>query len=362
MKLWRRASGALKDRNSIWLASLSRRTPLRNPNIESAVIKATNHDESRVDYRNSQRVFTWIRLSPAYLRPFIWALCTRMEKTRSWVVALKGLMLMHGVFCCKVPSVQRIGRLPFDLSNFKDGHLNPVQAWGYNAFVRAYYAFLDQKSAFIFMDLQERKGRTKETEEKPMLQELSRLQKLQVLLDLLFQIKPLDDGMNMSLILEAMDCIIIEIYDIYSRICNAIARLLMRIYSAGKAEATAALRVLQKAIIQGEELSLYFEFCRDIGVLNASEYPKVEQIPEEDIREVERIINGVSQGTNMKNWVPQEDNAIIVARESGRVNEGNNAKSGLKTIITDNWENPSEPDLSAWSVKWAVCGCDFHLY
>uniref|UniRef100_A0A5B7BUE4 ENTH domain-containing protein n=1 Tax=Davidia involucrata TaxID=16924 RepID=A0A5B7BUE4_DAVIN len=322
MKLWRRASGALKDRNSIWLASLSLRTTLRNPNIESAVIKATSHDESYVDYRNAQRVFAWIRMSPTYLKPFVWALCMRMDKTRSWVVALKGLMLMHGVFCCRVPAVQRIGRLPFDLSNFKDGHMNPVKAWGYNAFVRAYYAFLDQKSEFIFMDFQESKGRLliKEEQQQPiMLQELERLQKLQSLLDMLFQIKPQAECMNMGLILEAIDCVIIEIYDIYSRICNAISRVLVMIYSAGKVEAIMALRVLQKAIVQGEELSFYFEFSRDIGVLNASECPKVQKIPQEDIRELERIINGVSQKPNMNH-------------------EDNDSTSGLRTIITNNWE------------------------
>ncbi|KAA8529886.1 hypothetical protein F0562_034510 [Nyssa sinensis] len=311
------------------------RTALRNPDIEAAVIKATSHDESYVDYRNAQRVFAWIRMSPAYLRSFVWALCMRLEKTRSWVVALKGLILMHGVFCCRVPAVQNMGRLPFDLSNFKDGHMNPVNAWGFNVFVRVYYAFLDQKSRFMFMDLQERKGRTKYSEEVPMLQELARLQKLQGLLDMLLQIKPQADGMNMGLILEAMDCIIIEIYDIYSRICNGIARVLMRIYSAGKVEAITALNVLQKATIQGDELSLYFELCRDIGVLNARECPKMEQIPEVDIREIECLINGVSNQKD--NWVPQVDKAIIV-RETRTVDKGNDSNGDLKTTITNNWE------------------------
>uniref|UniRef100_A0A5B7AUW4 Putative ENTH/VHS/GAT family protein n=1 Tax=Davidia involucrata TaxID=16924 RepID=A0A5B7AUW4_DAVIN len=333
MKLWKRASGALKDQNSILIASLSRRTSLRNPDIESAVIKSTSHDESHVDYRNAHRVFAWIRMSPAYLRPFVWALCMRMEKTRSWVVALKGLILMHGVFCCRVPAVKKIGRLPFDLSNFKDGHMSPAKSSAYNAFVRAYYAFLDQKSAVICMELQER-----EKEKQPMLQELLRLQKLQGLIDILIQIKPLAEGMNVGLVFEAMDCVIIEIYDIYSRICNGIARVLVRICLVGKVEAMMALRVLQKATKQGEELSLYFEICRDIGVLNARECPKMEQIPEEDIRELECIINGVSQEANI--------NKAIVVRETPTVlDESNDSNCCFKTVITDNWEVFDDHDL-----------------
>ncbi|RVW34600.1 putative clathrin assembly protein [Vitis vinifera] len=89
MKLWNRASGNLKDRNSIWMASISRRSPNRNPDLEAAIIRATSHDETYVDYRNAQRVFAWVKTSPAYLKPLIWALSKRMEKTRSWVVPSK---------------------------------------------------------------------------------------------------------------------------------------------------------------------------------------------------------------------------------------------------------------------------------
>ncbi|KAL7000737.1 hypothetical protein U1Q18_001890 [Sarracenia purpurea var. burkii] len=332
MRLWRRASGALKDQNSILIASLARRTALRNPDIEAAVIKATSHDESRVDYKSASTVFKWIRTSPAYLRPFVRALCVRMERTRSWVVALKGLILMHGVFCCKVPAMHKMGRLPFDLSNFKDGHASPSKMWGYNAFVRAYYAYLDQKSAVICMDLQERNARILETiDQTPMEQELGRLQKTQALFDLLLQIKPQADGMIRALIFEAMDCIIIEIYDIYSRICNGIARVLGSICSAGKVEATVALKVLQKAVSQGEELSLYLEFCRDIGVLNAKDCPRVERIPEEGIRELQRIINGDSEKTEM------EDKAIVVS-EAPMADDQKDSRSNLKTVITNNWE------------------------
>lgn len=320
----------MKDRNSIWIASLSRRTAYRNPDLEAAIIKATSHDESRVDYKNAQRVFAWIRTSPTYLKPLVWALSMRMEKTRSWVVALKGLMLMHGVFCCKIPAVQKIGRLPFDLSNFKDGHSspenNPSKTWGYNAFVRAYFAFLDQKSSLLCLDYShDHTNNQNSKQEEPLVQQLIKLQQWQSLLDMLLQVKPHIDGTKASLILEAMDCVIIEIFDVYSKICSGIARVLMRIYAAGKVEAAMALRVLQKATTQGEELSLYFEFCLKIGVLNASECPKVEHIPEEDIRELERIINGVSEKTIMPH---DEDKALHT----------NGGTKAMKTIITEKWE------------------------
>ncbi|KAK9276669.1 hypothetical protein L1049_006205 [Liquidambar formosana] len=341
MKLWKKASGALKDRNSIWVSSLSRRTAYRNPDLEAAIIKATSHDESRVDYKNTKRVFAWIRTSPSYLKPLVWSLSARMKKTHSWVVVLKGLMLMHGVFCCNVPAVQKIGRLPFDLSNFHDGHSDSAKIFGYNAFIRSYFAFLDQRSAFLSMNSQEQRNQGTQTEER-MVEQLVKLQQWQALLDLLLEVKPIGEGMTVALILEAMDCVIIEIFDVYSKICNGIASVLMRIYGAGKIEAAMALDVLQKATTQGEKLSLYFEFCGDIGVLTASEFPRVEKIPEEDIRELERIINGVSAKSNYLDDViipAHEDKASVEVKKSGGIDEEKDSeKRVLRTIITEKWE------------------------
>ncbi|XP_050231292.1 putative clathrin assembly protein At1g25240 [Mercurialis annua] len=331
MYIWKRAAGALKDQKSILVATFSRRTSYRNPDLEFAIIKATNHNESYVDYKNAQRVFAWIRTSPVSLKPLIRVLTARVEKTQDWVVALKSLMLLHGVFCCKTQAVLRIGRLPFDLSNFTDGHSKPSKLWGFNAFIRAYYAYLDQRSSLLY----EQRRQMVAEDSNPMVQELLRLENWQSLLDMLLQIKPLANNMRESLILEAMDCVIIEIFDVYSRICNGVARVLIGIYSAGKFEATLALKVLQKAIIQGEDLASFFEFCREFGVFNAMEVPKVTKIPEEDLKDLERIINGVSERNDNDdddNNHRNGDNKIVeIDKEIDEIDK-------LKTVITDKWE------------------------
>jgi hypothetical protein len=320
-----RASGYLKDQNSIWIASLTRKTSLRNPDIERALIRATSHDHTHVDYRNSQKIFAWLRLSSAYINPLLFAISVRMERTRSWIVALKGLMLMHGVFCCQLSAIHKIGRLPFDLSNFRDSHLNPRQNWGYNTFIRSYYAFLDRKSILIFTHPNDR-GKSSYS----MKRDIAGLQKMQGLLDLLLQIKPQAEEMVDGLLLEAMDCIIVEIFDVYSKICNGIARVLMKIHSAGKVEAEMALKVLSKAKMQSEELSVYFEFCKDMGVIHASDCPKVEQISEADIREIEQILNGVGERA--------QKNGKFKEKKTQQKHERTDSNGSLQTVITDKWE------------------------
>ncbi|KAL6976941.1 hypothetical protein U1Q18_025728, partial [Sarracenia purpurea var. burkii] len=56
-----------------------------------------------------------------------------------------------------------------------------------------------------------------------------------------------------------------------------------------------------KSSSQGEELYLYLEFYRDIGVLNLVNCPRVERMPEESIRELKRIINRHSEISEIKN-------------------------------------------------------------
>ncbi|KAK1439353.1 hypothetical protein QVD17_05169 [Tagetes erecta] len=363
MKLWKRASGALKDRTSILKASITSRSMLRNPNIETAIIKATTHDESTLDYRSNQHVFTWVRISDDCLYRVLWVLFRRIKRTRSWVVALKGLMLLHGVFSCKVPGIQEIGQLPFDLLNLKEKHTKhgQMQMSDLNTFIHAYYAFLDQKSCFILLHSQEQKKRqvaltqdetNGEEKQKLVTQDLIWLQKLQGLLDALLRIQPKSSHTINMLVLEAMDCIMIEIYDIYSRISMGIGTLLMAVYSAGKDEAIMVLPILQKAKVHHDQVSMLFELCREIGVSNTSECPKMEQIPEEVIQELKDIINGDSEQPRTENFPKEEVKSVIVVANQNliKTDDHNSSISSLKTIITDEWEvfeeqKKSNPEL-----------------
>lgn len=337
MRLWQRLAGALKDRNSVWVAQLSRRTSFRNPDLEAAIIKATSHDQHRIDCKNVQRVFQWIRTSPLYLRPLVWALAMRMQKTRSWVVALKGLMLMHGIYCCNIAVIQNMGRLPFDLSNFSDEHANPDRARSHNAFVRSYFAYLDQKSAFISMEFQRQSKQGKKTED-TLMEELEKLQAMQDLIDMLLKIKPEYLNLQKALILEAMDCVIVELFDVYSKFCKGIARALLRIYDiGGKTEASVGLKVLRKAAIQSGQLSAYFDFCREIGVLNASQCPKMERFPEGYIQDLERIINGADEKESLKSD-KDEGKAMVFNVNAIACKDERKGSDGMKTVITEKWE------------------------
>ncbi|KAK8486184.1 hypothetical protein V6N13_026107 [Hibiscus sabdariffa] len=327
MSLLKKGAAAIKDKKSLVVTYLSTRRSRGELDFEAAVIKATNHDEHDVGKRNAQIVFCWIRASPDNLCPFVRALAKRMEKTQSWVVAIKGLMLMHDLVHCKIAAVQKMGRLPFDFSSFSDGHSRLSKTWGFNAFIRQYFAFLDQRGIFLHDE------ENKTPEDSPlMVQQLLKLGKWQFLLDMLLEIRPRADNMKVPLIFEAMDCVVIEIFDVHNRICSEIAKVLSEVHSIDKLEAAMALEILQMATRQEQQLSRYFEFCKEYGVLKANEFITVTGIPKEDVEKLERIVNGVSDKT-------YKDEMALVAREENKaIVEHRETMETLKTRITDKWE------------------------
>ncbi|OEL37676.1 hypothetical protein BAE44_0001305 [Dichanthelium oligosanthes] len=112
--------------------------------------------------------------------------------------------------------------------------------------------------------------------------------------------------MEQGLILEAMGCVVIEIFEVYSQICTGIARFLVAVLGSApttprprpgdslaapmRRRGVQGMRVLRKAVEQSMQLSSYFELCQGLGVLNATEFPAVERVPDDDIRDLENLM------------------------------------------------------------------------
>ncbi|EHA8590656.1 Clathrin assembly protein [Cocos nucifera] len=339
---WRRAASAAKDKRSLYLSRIAGGSHHRAPagagglwsaTLEAAVIHSTSHDERSIDHKNAGLVLAWARTSPSLLEPLMWALARRASRTRSWPVALKVLILAHGLLLCsdESPPAFRLGRLPFELSDFRDRSSLPSQASGFSAFVRAYFHFLDLRSRLLSYETGDH------DENSHSDRDLQKLERLQALLHLLMQIRPYAGGMEVGLILEAMDCVVIEIFEVYSGICNGIASFLVGILrpsaSAEGGEEQEAMRrrrgavgmrILRRAVEQSSQLSAYFEACRTLGVLNATEFPPVERIPDEDIRDLERLVMGGVSGTNKDEPEEQEAAPATSPKWSG-------------TVVTEEW-------------------------
>ncbi|CAA7043740.1 unnamed protein product [Microthlaspi erraticum] len=204
--------------------------------------------------------------NPASFKPIIRAISLRVEHTHSWTVALKSLMLIHGLFLGGSPPAESIGRLPFDLSGFgkTKSRFSRTGTGRFSIFVRAYFSFLDGRSILYFND----RNRSEFTSRLEIIVEMQRV------VDSLMRIKPIGETMETPLVIEAMEYVISEILEIHGQICRGFADFLSDVESnSEKSEAELAMKIVAKSLSQGEELVKYFDFCRGFGVANAREIP-----------------------------------------------------------------------------------------
>lgn len=342
---WRRATAVAKDKQTLCLTRLSGRP---NPDMEAAVVRATSHDELTLDYKNARRVFTWARTSPSsFLHPLMWSIARRASRTRCWAVALKSLLLAHGLLL-QSSSDAAPGRLPFDLSGFHD---RSSRYWGQSAFVQAYFNFLDNRSLFLGGE-----------------DELERVERLQSLLELLIQIRPYADGMEAALIREAMDCALIEIFEVYSGICNGIASFLVGYMDGGgsteegaeesKRKGLLGIRIVRRASEQSDQLAAYFELCQRLEVPNAAGLPPVERIPEEDIRNLEKVVMKCIP----KSAKGGEEKVVMKCiPKSAKGSEETKAAAKLPNpVVTENWVVFEDDERKRWASmvqqRDAACG------
>lgn len=140
--------------------------------------------------------------------------------------------------------------------------------------------------------------------------------------------------MAVGLVLEALDNVILEIFEIYSGICSSCMNVLARVFSTADAsEAAEVLQILQKGTSQNSQLKAYLRLCREMGVMNATELPVMEQVSEEDISDLERIVNEGSENEDL--GVDEHGEGVGVGGGGGSGEMDLKENSG--TTVTENW-------------------------
>ncbi|EPS73460.1 hypothetical protein M569_01297, partial [Genlisea aurea] len=124
MESWRKAYGVLKDSTQVGLANLNSEFK----DLDIALVKATNHVDSPPKERHVRRIFAAVSISRprADVAYCIRALSRRLAKTRSWIVAIKTLIVIHRTlregdptFREELAHYSNRGKL-FQVSNFRD--------------------------------------------------------------------------------------------------------------------------------------------------------------------------------------------------------------------------------------------------
>lgn len=152
----RNAIGAVKDKTSIALAKVSRRSC---SDLDVAIVKATSHDEFPADEKHVREILSLTTYPRSNIGACINTIARRLNRTKNWTVAIKALVLVQRLLADGDPTYEqeiffttRNGTSLLNMSDFRDASTS--NSWDFSAFVRTYALYLDEKLKYRMQDRQ----------------------------------------------------------------------------------------------------------------------------------------------------------------------------------------------------------------
>ncbi|VAH62931.1 unnamed protein product [Triticum turgidum subsp. durum] len=311
LQSWRKAYGALKDTTTVSLASLN--SDFKD--LDVAIVKATNHVECPPKDRHLRKIVAASSMArpQADVAYCIHALARRLAKTRSWIVALKTLVVIHRLLRDGEPTfreellnfTQRVQIL--QLSNFKDNS-SPI-AWDYSSWVRTYGLFLEERLQcfrILKYDIEAERlpkqgqgtekahSQTRELDSQALLEQMPALQQL---LYRLIGCRPEGAANTNYLVQYALALVLKESFKIYCAINDGIINLVDKFFEMPRHDALKALEIYRRAGQQAGNLSDFYENCRGLELARNFQFPTLREPPqtflstmEEYVKEAPRMV------------------------------------------------------------------------
>ncbi|GLT28705.1 hypothetical protein SLA2020_036170 [Shorea laevis] len=317
---FRNAYGALKDSTKVGLAKVNSEFK----DLDIAIVKATNHVECPPKERHVRKIFS----ATSVIRPradvayCIHALAKRLSKTRSWIVAIKTLIIIHRTlregdptFREELENYSRKGHI-LQISNFKDD--SSALAWDCSAWVRTYALFLEERLE-CFRTLKYDIEAERLTKSSPVTDKahsktrhlasndlLEQLPALQQLLYRLIGCQPEGVAYNNYLVQYALALVLKESFKIYCSINDGIINLVDMFFDMSRHDAVKALNVYRRAGQQAENLAEFYEHCKGLDLARNFQFPTLRQPPPSFLATMEEYIKEAPQTGSMQKRLEYE--------------------------------------------------------
>ncbi|GMI81085.1 hypothetical protein like AT5G57200 [Hibiscus trionum] len=316
-KSLRQAYGALKDSTKVGLAKVN--SDFKD--LDIAIVKATNHVECPPKERHVKKILaaTSAARPRADIAYCIHTLAKRLSKTRSWIVAIKVLIVIHRTLREGDPTfreelVNYSHRAHIlQISNFKDDS-SPL-AWDCSAWVRTYALFLEERlECFRVLKYDiETERLSKSSSSSHSRARLSGsdelIEQLPVLQQLLFRLigcQPEGASFSNYLVQYALALILKESFKIYCAINDGIINLVDMFFDMSKHDAIKALNIYKRAGQQAENLAEFYEYCKGLDLARNFQFPTLRQTPPSFLATMEEYIKEAPQIRSVQNRLEYE--------------------------------------------------------
>ncbi|KAL6540848.1 hypothetical protein OROMI_024731 [Orobanche minor] len=357
----RKAIGAIKDSTSVGLAKVN--SEYKDLNV--SILKATNHVELLPKEKHVRIILGAVSGSRprADVSFCIHALTRRLAKTRTWVVALKTLIVIHRAlrevdqsFCEELIYHNKGRGHLLNILHFKDD--SSPSAWDYSAWIRSYALYIEEcLECFRVLkyDFHRDHSRTKKLDTPALLEQLPALQNL---LFRLIGCEPLGAARYNFMIQYALSIVAAESVRLYVAITDGVLMLVDKFFEMQRRDAVRALEIYRKSGEQAHRLSEFFEMCRSLEFGRRQKYIKIEQPPASFLEAMEEYIKDAPQMLMLpwknKAEIPKliadvpEDNLESDSNQVATEEKPDTSDECTDTNKSDKDAAPLIPDLLSW--------------
>ncbi|WOL04489.1 clathrin assembly protein [Canna indica] len=320
-KLWK-AIGAVKDQTSIGLAIVSNSSSLSD--LDVAIVKATRHDEFPAEEKHFREILSLTCYSRPHVGACVDTLSRRLDKTRSWTVALKTLILIHRLLVDGDPayekeifSTTRRGTRMLNMSDFRD--ITRSDSWDFSAFVRTYALYLDERLDYRMHGRRKRRGSRSNiyldedeaaivatssnvtpVREMTTSRIIARTRRLQVMLERFLACRPTGAARHHRLVAMALYPVMKESFQIYYDLAEVINIFVDRFMVLEIPESVSVHEIFSHLSKQLDELDHFYSWSKSAGICRSSEYPAIEHISSEKLEVMQEFIREKSALAHVK--------------------------------------------------------------